>query len=196
MDTTKMTTTDTNQFIKEHVTDALHKKIVSELSTRKKGNVVGRKSSLTTEMLRQFLFYVSIGETLKNSAEYSFMGENNRKDYQQRSKTFSEVSSLAQNNLTLRSKIAVYRAIEGQKAQYVTIKHPITKADHIIELKEIAPNVAVAQWHLEKSNAYGSEGKEEAPQLGAPRNEAEAELLLMLLNKHTDYVEAKRKQAK
>lgn len=186
----------TNQFIEEHVTDALYTKIVRELSTRKKGNVTGRKSSLTTEMLRQFLFYVSIGEDYKNAAEYCLMGENNRKDYQQRSKTFSEVSSLAKNNLTLRSKIAVYRAIEGQLPQYYELINPETGAKHYIELKEIPPNVAVAQWHLEKVNAYGNEGKDEQPQLGAPRNEEEANLLLMLLNKHNDYVEAKRKNIK
>jgi len=192
-DTPKLTT---NQFIKEHVSDNLHKKIITELSTRKKGNVTGRKSSLTTEMLRAFLFYVSIGEDYKNAAEYSFMGENNRKDYQQRSKTFSEVSSLAKNNLTLRSKIAVYKAIEGQLPQYYEIINPDTQAKHYIELKEIPPNVSVAQWHLEKVNAYGDEGKDEQPQLGAPQNEKEAELLLMIMNKHNDYVESKRKQLK
>ena len=190
-DTSKLTT---NQFISEHVTDELHKQIISELSTRKKGNVVGRKSSLTTEMLRQFLFYVSIGEDYKNAAEIVHMGENNRKDYAQRSNTFSEVSSLAKSNITLRAKIAVYRAIEGQLPQYYKITNPETKQDKYIELREIPPNVAVAQWHLEKVNAYGNEGKDDQPQLGAPQNEREAELLLLIMNKHSDYVESKRKQ--
>lgn len=186
----------TNQFIDQHVTDSLHEKIIRELTTRKKGNVAGRKSSLTPEILRQFLFYVSIGEDYKNAAEYSLMGEGNRKDYQLRSNTFSEVSSLAKGNITLRSKIAVYRAIEGQLPKFYPIKNPANGETKYIELKEIPPNVAVAQWHLEKVNAYGDANKDDAPQLGAPRNEQEAELLLMLLNKHRDYVEAKSRQPK
>lgn len=190
---TKMSIADTNQFVKDHVTDEVFKQVVSELSDRKEKTKGGRKLKLTSEMLHNFLFYVSIGETLKNAAEYSLVGENNRKDYIKKSPTFSELSSLAQGNITLRAKIAVYKAIEGQKAQYVKIKHPITQEEHVIELKEITPNVAVAQWHLEKVNAYGNEEDDKTPQLGAPRNEAEAELLLRLMNKHSDYVRAKRK---
>lgn len=190
VDTPKLTT---NQFIKEHVTDELYAQIVKELTTREKGNKTGKKLGLTVDMLRQFLFYVSIGEDLKNAAEYVQMNENTRQDYNKRSATFARVSSLAKNNLTLRSKIAVYKAIEGQLPQYYEITNPETQQKKYIELKEIPPNVAVAQWHLEKVNAYGTNGDETAPQLGAPRNEEEANLLLMLLNKHNDYVEAKRK---
>lgn len=193
VDTPKLTT---NQFIKEHVTDELYKTIVAELTTREKGNKTGKKLGLTVDMLRQFLFYVSIGEDLKNAAELVQMNENTRQDYNKRSATFSRVTSLAKNNLTLRSKIAVYKAIEGQLPQYYEITNPETQQKKYIELKEIPPNVAVAQWHLEKVNAYGNEGKDDQPQLGAPQNEKEAELLLLIMNKHSDYVESKRKQLK
>lgn len=193
VDTPKLTT---NQFIKEHVTDELYATIVKELTTREKGNKTGKKLKLTVDMLRQFLFYVSIGEDLKNAAELVQMNENTRQDYNKRSATFSRVTSLAKNNLTLRSKIAVYKAIEGQLPQYYEITNPETQQKKYIELKEIPPNVAVAQWHLEKVNAYGNESKDDQPQLGAPQNEKEAELLLLIMNKHSDYVESKRKQLK
>lgn len=193
IDTPKLTT---NQFIKEHVTDELYKTIVVELTTREKGNKTGKKLGLSVDMLRQFLFYVSIGEDLKNAAALVLMNENTRQDYNKRSETFARVTSLAKNNLTLRSKIAVYKAIEGKLPQYYAITNPETQTVKYIELKEIPPNVAVAQWHLEKVNAYGNEGKDEQPQLGAPQNEKEAELLLLIMNKHNDYVESKRKQLK
>lgn len=184
-----------NEFIRQHVRDDQYEQIVREVTTRKPGSKTGKKIKLTSQMLREYLFYVSIGESVKNAAIYSGIGESYKDDLHAESPTFASLQSLAEGNLTLRSKIAVYRAIEGQMPQYYEITHPVTGEKRYIELKEIPPNVTVAQWHLEKSGAYGKSDSEDAPQLGAPRNEEEAKLLEMLLNRHYDYVKAKESQS-
>lgn len=181
-----------NEFVKEHVNDVLFKQIVSELTTRTTDNKGGQKLTLTPEMLRDFLYYVSMGVDLKDSAAAVHLPEKTRQDYNRRSATFSGVTSLAKKNVSLRARIAVAKAIEGQRPQYYKLIHPGTQEPTYIQLKEIPPNVSVAQWWLEKVDKIGGEEDGEAPQLGAPRNEREAELLEKLLNKHHDYVNAKR----
>lgn len=182
-----------NDFVKEHVTDTLYNKIISELTIRKKGSTTGRKSSLTSEMLRQFLFYVSMGADYKEAADACMMGEGNRKDYSLRSDTFSEVSRLAKGNVSIRARVAVARAIIGTKPGYYKMIHPATKREEYIPIKEVTPNVAVAQWWLEKVDKIGGDNDlGGAPQLGAPKNEEEAKLLEFVLNRHSDYVRNKQ----
>ena len=182
-----------NDFIKDHVTDELHKTIVSELSTRKKSTKGSRKIKLTAEMLRQFLFYVSMGENLSTSAELVHMGEKTRRDYQARSDTFSAVSSLAQKNVSLRARMAVAKAIMGTKPGYYPITHPGTGKKTYIEIKATPPDTRAAMWWLEVVDKIGGEEGSDAPTLGAPRNQDEADLMESLLNKHYDYVQQKQK---
>lgn len=182
-----------NDFIKEHVNDALYIKIIGELSKRKEGNTTGKKSSLTIEILRQFLFFVSMGLDFKEAASASMMGEGNRKNYSTRSDTFAEVSSLAKSNVSNCARIAVAKSIMGTKPGYYKMIHPATGHTEYIQVKELPPNVAVAQWWLEKVEKIGGTDDSGAmPQLGAPRNEEEAKLLEMLLNKHHDYITTKQ----
>lgn len=183
-----------NDFIKEHVNDALYIKIIGELSKRKEGNTTGKKSSLTIEILRQFLFLVSMGLDYKDAANASMMGEGNRKNYSTRSESFAEVSSLAKNNVSMCARIAIAKAIMGTKPGYYKMIHPATKREEYIPIKEVTPNVAVAQWWLEKVDKIGGDNDlGGAPQLGAPKNEEEAKLLEFVLNRHSDYVRDKQK---
>lgn len=198
-DTTKIESLieEGSEFIEKHVTDTTYKKIVGELSARKKGTKGSRKIKLTSVMLRNFIFYVSMGLSLRSAANKSGIGETTRKDYQLRSATFSELSSLAELDPTDAAIMAVVKAIKGTKPGYVKITHPVTGQPDYIQVKGAEPNVAVAQWYLEKVKFFGSdEGESEAPALGAPQNEKEAELLERLLNKHHDYVQAKKANKK
>lgn len=182
-----------NEFITDHVTDELYKTIVSELSTRKKGEKTGKKITLTSNMLRDFLYYVSMGVDLKDAASAVQLKEDTRQTYVAKSPTFKRVSDLAKGNVSLRSRISVAKAIMGTKPGYYELIHPATQTKEYIAVKEQPPNVQVAMWWLEKVDKIGGdEGSKDAPQLGAPRNEEEAKLLEMLLNKHHDYIEAKR----
>ncbi len=173
-----MITDNINEFTKTYCTDNLHKKVILELSTRKNAEKTGRKIGLTTKMLRDFLYYVSMGCSLKEAAEITYIGENNRKDYAQRSETFSYVSSLAKNYVSIRSRMTVAQAIMGRKPSYYKIIHPVTKQPTYFELKEIQPNVNAAMWWLERVDKVGAPNdSEEIPRLGAPRNEEEAYIL-------------------
>lgn len=185
-----------NDFIRTHATDPVYEAVVRELSGRTTKKGTGRKLALTAEMFRLYLYYVSMGVDYKEAAESAGINERTRRDYALRSTTFSDVSSLAKQNVSLRARITVAKSIMGQLPQYFKLVHPETKDVKYIELKEIPANVATAQWWLEKVDKIGGAEDSEAPQLGAPRNEKEAELLERLLNKHHDYVEAKKKNTK
>jgi hypothetical protein len=89
--------------------------------------------------------------------------------------------------------MAVAQAIMGRRPSYYKLIHPATKQPTYIELKEIQPNVMAAMWWLEKVDKIGVVEEKEIPKLGAPRKEAEAQLLEMLLNRHSDYVRGKEK---
>lgn len=189
--------TPTNDFIKAHVTDELHKQIVSELSTRKEKTKGSRKIKLTSEMLRQFLFFASMGLSLEKSANKCGLGENTRKDYALKSTTFSEVSSLAKDDPDDIAIMGMVEAMRGTKPYYFPLKNEETGAIKYIEMGGKEPNVQIMQWWAIQKNLVGEAKTDDtAPQLGAPRNKEEADLLLMLLNKHNDYVEAKRKSTK
>lgn len=198
-DTTKIESliAEGNEFVEQHVTDTVYKRVVGELSARKKGTKGSRKIKLTSEMLRNFVFYVSMGLSLRSAANKSGIGENTRKDYALKSTTFSELSSQAETDPEDAAIMAVVKAIKGTKPGYVKITHPVTGQPDYIQIKGAEPNVTVAQWYLEKIKFFGSEdGESEAPALGAPQNEKEAELLERLLNKHHDYVQAKKANKK
>lgn len=183
-----------NEFIEKHVTDALYKKIIGELRTNLDGTKKkdkGRKRELTREILRQYLFNLSLTGEYEFSAESAGLPEKRRQKYMTESESFRGVSSLAKNNVSLRSRIAVAQAIMGRRPSYYKLTHPITNQPTYIELKETLPNVNAAMWWLEKVDKIGTTDSEEDPyknpKLGAPRNEHEAELLEGLLKSHTDY---------
>jgi hypothetical protein len=127
--------------------------------------------------------------------------EKRRQKYMKQSETFRGVSTLAKNNVSLRSRMAVAQSIMGRKPSYYKMINPSNKQPVYIELKEILPNVNAAMWWLEKvdkiDKVEDNENPYENPPLGAPRNEFEAELLAGLLRSHTDYVlEKQQKLAK
>lgn len=188
-----------NEFIEKYVSDSLYKKIVGELrtspdGTRKKES--GRKRELTREILRNYLFNLSMTGEYEFSAESAGLPEKRRQKYMIESESFRGVSSLAKNNVSLRSRMAVAQAIMGRKPSYYKLIHPATKQPTYIELKEVQPNVVAAMWWLEKVDKIGAVEEKETPKLGAPRNEEEARLLEMLLNRHADYVREKAYNAK
>ncbi len=183
-----------NEFIEKHVTDALYKKIIGELRTNLDGTKKkdkGRKRELTREILRQYLFNLSLTGEYEFSAESAGLPEKRRQKYMTESESFRGVSSLAKNNVSLRSRIAVAQAIMGRRPSYYKLTHPITNQPTYIELKETLPNVNAAMWWLEKVDKIGAVKEDDDPyknpKLGAPRNEHEAELLEGLLKSHTDY---------
>jgi len=186
----------TNDFINNYVTDALYQKIVKELRTNPDGTdkkETGRKRELPREMLHGYLFFLSMTGEYESSAESAGLPEKRRRKYMTESETFRAVSSLAKNNVSLRSRMAVAQAIMGRRPSYYKLIHPATKQPTYIELKEIQPNVMAAMWWLEKVDKIGVVEEKEIPKLGAPRNEEEAQLLEMLLNRHSDYVRGKEK---
>ena len=187
-----------NEFTDKYATDKLYKKIIGELTTRSEGNTAGNKLTLTPKMLRDFLFYVSMGADLKDAAKSVCLEEKTRQDYNRRSETFSGVTSLAKNNVSMRARMAVATAITGRKPSYYKLIHPVTKQPTYIEMREIQPDTKAAMWWLEKVDKIGlvDEDPYNNPPLGAPRNEKEALLLEGLLNKHYDYVNSKESPGK
>lgn len=183
-----------NDFIEKHVTDTLYKKIIKELRTNPNGTIKedsGRKRELTREILHHYLFVLSMTGDYKFSAESADLPEKRRQKYMKESDTFRGVSSLAKNNVSLRSRMTVAESIMGRKPSYYKLTHPTTNQPTYIELKEIQPNVNAAMWWLEKVDKIGvveeDDNPYKNPALGAPRNEHEAELLEGLMKKHTDY---------
>jgi len=184
----------TNDFTNRYITDALYRKILKELQTNSDGTdkkETGRKRELPREMLHSYLFFLSMTGEYESSAESAGLPEKRRRKYMTESETFRAVSSLAKNNVSLRSRIAVAQSIMGRKPSYYKLNHPATKQPTYIELKEIQPNVIAAMWWLEKVDKIGAIEEKEIPKLGAPRNEEEAQLLEMILNRHSDYIRKK-----
>lgn len=184
---------NTNEFIEKYVTDSLYAKIIKELRTSPDGsekNNKGRKRELTREILHNYLFYLSMTGEYEFASESAGIPEKRRQKYMTESETFRGVSSLAKNNISLRSRIAVAQSISGRKPGYYKIIHPSTKQPVYFELKEILPNVNAAMWWLEKIDKISApEKSDEIPKLGAPQNEREAELLEFVLKRHSDYLE-------
>lgn len=192
-----------NEFTDKYVTDALYVKIIGELRTNPDGakkKDSGRKRELTREILRHYLFVLSMTGEYEFSAESAGLPEKRRQKYMTQSESFRGVSKLAKNNVSLRSRIAVAQSIMGRKPSYFKLVNPSNNQPVYIELKEIVPNVNAAMWWLEKVDKIGNEEKDEDPYknpgLGAPRNEHEAALLESLMNKHYDYVKSKEQAAK
>ena len=187
-----------NEFIDKYVTDALYVKIIGELRTNPDGakkKDSGRKRELTREILRHYLFVLSMTGEYEFSAESAGLPEKRRQKYMTQSESFRGVSKLAKNNISLRSRMAVAQSIMGRKPSYYKMINPSNKQPVYIELKEIVPNVNAAMWWLEKVDKIGiveeSDDPYKEPPLGAPRNAEEAALLEGLLNKHYDYVKSK-----
>lgn len=190
-----------NEFTEKHATDAVYTRIIRELRTKPSGTQKqdsGRKRELTREILRTYLFYLSMTGEYEFSAESAGLPEKRRQKYMKESETFRGVSSLAKNNVSLRARMSVAQSIMGRKPSYYKMTNPATKQPVYIELKEILPNVNAAMWWLEKVDKIGTveEDPYAQPPLGAPRNEFEAELLEGLLNKHYDYVKEKEARKK
>ncbi len=191
-----------NDFIEKHVTDTLYKNIIKELRTNPDGTIKedsGRKRELTREILRHYLFVLSMTGDYKFSAESADLPEKRRQKYMKESETFRGVSSLAKNNVSLRARMSVAQSIMGRKPSYYKLTHPITNQPTYIELKEIQPNVNAAMWWLEKVDKIGAVQEDDDPyknpKLGAPRNEHEAELMERMLNKHYDYMQEKKRKS-
>ncbi|MFA6944271.1 MAG: hypothetical protein WC220_00090 [Pedobacter sp.] len=193
-----MITNYENDFTKDQVTDKLYKTIIKELRTNSDGTIkndTGRKRELPRETLHNYLFFLSMTGEYVSSAESAGLPEKRRRKYMTESETFRAVSSLAKSNVSLRSRMAVAQAIMGRKPSYYKLIHPVTKQPTYIELREVPSNVNAAMWWLEKVDKIGVVEEQEIPKLGAPRNEEEAELLEMIMNKHYDYVKKKEQEA-
>lgn len=191
-----------NEFTEKYATDTVYTKIIRELRTNHDGTQKqdsGRKRELTREILRTYLFYLSLTGEYEFSAESAGLPEKRRQKYMKESEAFRGVSSLAKNNVSLRARMSVAQSIMGRKPSYYKLTHPSTNQPTYIELKEILPNVNAAMWWLEKVDKIGMEEDDEDPYknppLGAPQNEHEAELLEMLMNRHYDYVKKKEQEA-
>ncbi|MBI2595567.1 hypothetical protein HYW46_02410 [Candidatus Daviesbacteria bacterium] len=186
------------EFIQQHVSDSVYRSIVKELSGAKDPKRRGRKIELTAEKLHNFLFYLSLGHTYKDSAIYAHIPENTRQKYMASSETFQRVASLAKDNLTMQARLALAFAIEGCKPCYRAFMHPVTKEAIYILVSERQPNVRAAMWYLDQIKYFEklSEKRGDSQQLGAPRNEEEASLLEELLNRHYDYVRSKEQEDK
>ncbi len=187
-----------NEFTEKHVTDTLYRRVIVELRTNPNGTIKkdkGRKRELTREILRHYLLVLSMTGDYKFSAESASLPEKRRQKYMTESESFRGVSSLAKNNVSLRSRMTVAESIMGRKPSYYKLIHPTTNQPTYIELKEIQPNVNAAMWWLEKVDKIGNTDSEEDPyknpKLGAPRNAEEAALLEGLLNSHYDYIKSK-----
>ncbi|OGZ27904.1 MAG: hypothetical protein A2427_04905 [Candidatus Nealsonbacteria bacterium RIFOXYC1_FULL_40_7] len=190
-----------NDFIKQHVTDGVYRKIVKELSEAEDLKGRGRKLELTAEKLHNFLFYLSMGASYKNAAEWAQIPESTRQKYMTKSEEFRRVSSLAKVNVEIIAIQALYWAMVGRKPGYYEYIHPITKESTYVLLGAVQPNLKVCMWWLDKSRYFEKREEAEAKekgsnQLGAPRNEEEARLLEELLNRHYDYVKRKEQEAR
>jgi hypothetical protein len=186
-----------DDFIEQHVTDGIYRKIVKELSTAEDTKGRGRKIELTAEKLHNFLYYLSIGASYKLASESAQISENTRQKYMARSEEFRRVASLAKENVTLLALLGIHRAIAGRRLDYYGFIHPITKELTYILLSEVPCNARVAMWWLEQSRYFEKrEEVKDGNKLGAPRNKEEARLLENLLNRHHDYVRSKEQEAK
>ncbi len=188
-----------NDFIKQHVTDGVYRKIAKELSEAEDPKGRGRKIELTAEKLHNFLFYLSMGASYKYASEWAQIPENTRQKYMAKSEEFRRVASLAKANVEIVALEVLYWAMVGRKPGYYEYIHPITKEPTYILLDAIQPNVKVAMWWLDKCRYFEKREEAEAKekgsnQLGAPQNEHEAELLEMLMNRHYDYVKRKQQE--
>jgi len=176
-------------FIKQHVSDKVYRTIIKELSGATDPKKRGRKIELTAEKLHNFLFYLSLGHTYKDSAIYAHIPENTRQKYMAGSETFQRVSSLAKDNLSIQARIGLAQAICGRKPAYWGFKHPITNEVIYILMSEVRPNVRAAMWYLDEIKYFEKQNKSSGERpLGAPRNEEEERLLEDVLNKHKDYI--------
>ena len=187
-----------NDFIEQHVGDSSYRKIIAELSESNDPKNRGRKIELTAEKLHNFLFYLSVGNDYKTSAELAIIPENSRQKYMSKSETFRRLSSLAKENLTMKAVESIYKAIVGRKPGYYALTNPVTNEVNYIPFGEIPSNIKAAMWWLEKNEYFkeSEKGKNEIPPLGAPRNEREAELLEFVLNRHFAYRKSCVKQIK
>ena len=182
-------------FIKQHVGDKVYRTIVKELSGSKDPKKRGRKIELTAEKLHNFLFYLSLGHTYKDSAIYAHIPENTRQKYMAGSETFQRVASLAKDNLSIQARIGLAQAICGRKPAYWGFKHPITNEVIYILMPEVRSNVRAAMWYLDQVKYFEKLNKAKGePLSGAPRNEEEARLLEELLKRHHDYVVRREEQ--
>jgi len=198
-----MYVTNDNEFTEKHITDSLYRKIVAELRTNPDGTIKedsGRKRELTREILRHYLFILSMTGDYKFSAESAGLPEKRRQKYMKESDAFRGVSSLAKNNVSVRSRMTVAESIMGRKPSYYKMINPANNQPVYIELKEIQPNVNAAMWWLEKVDKIASIEEDadpyKNPQVGAPRNEHEAELLEKIMKAHVDYVMEKKEKAR
>lgn len=184
-----------NEFIKQHVSDSVYRSIIKELSGSKDPKKRGRKIELTAEKLHNFLFYLSLGHTYKDSAAYAHIPENTRQKYMIGSETFQRVASLAKDNLAMQARVVLAQAIEGRKPGYQAFTNPATNEVIYILMSEIRPNVHAAMWYLDEIKYFEKlNDAKNKPLAGAPKNEEEAKLLEELLNRHYDYV--KKRESK
>lgn len=183
-----------NDFIKAHVTDSAYKQIIQDISTRKEGSKQGKKLELTLQKLTAFLYWVSMDESIENAAILSGIGVKAREKYHMLSPTFVGLQKLAESNIVRIARKGLYKYVSGQLPQYYPLVHPETKQVRYIELKEVPPNLNAIMYVLDKKKVFDSDENTKQPQLGAPQNEHEAQLLEMLLNRHHDYIEEKKQK--
>src|SRR3989344_3646130 len=109
-----MNVTTTNEFTDQHVTATVYRNIIRELRTNPDGTQKqdsGRKRELTREILRTYLFYLSLTGEYEFSAESAGLPEKRRQKYMKESEAFRGVSSLAKNNVSLRARMSVAQSI-------------------------------------------------------------------------------------
>lgn len=182
-------------FIKQHVGDKVYRTIIKELSGSKDPKKRGRKIELTAEKLHNFLFYLSLGHTYKDSAIYAHIAENTRQKYMGGSETFQRVASLAKDNLSIQARIGLAQAICGRKPAYWGFKHPITNEDIYVLMPEVRSNVRAAMWYLDQIKYFERQNKLQGEKpLGTPQNEEEARLLEEVLKNHHDYMRQKEQE--
>lgn len=188
-----------SEFIVNHVTDKVYRKIVKELSASEDTKGRGRKIELTAEKLHNFLYFLSIGADYKLASEWAQISESTRQKYMVRSEEFRRVASLAKENLKIIALVAISKAMLGRKPGYYEFIHPITKEAIYVLEKEVPSNVRLCMWWLDKTRYFEKRREEEnenKKQLGYPQNEYEAGLMEKLLNRHYDYVRKKEQEDK
>lgn len=131
---------------------------------------VGRETVVTPSVLERLYAAFRVGATDEEACDYAQISTTTLYEYQKKHPEYAE-----------------------QKAGWK--REPILKAKTKV-VGDIETNVSIAQWYLERKakKEFGKEGGQESPNvsLGAPQNEKEAELLELVLNKHSDYVNSKR----
>lgn len=149
----------------------------------------GRPRKLTMEMFNEFLYWLFLTGEYKWAAIRSKMGLKTFEDYQKQSPYFAGLAEAARNDGLIRARMNIISSVRGQEE----VKNPETG---VVESKAVSPNIEDSKWLLQYEdrigNNKGAEGGD-APSLGVPKNEREAELLAMVLNKHSDYEQSKRK---